>query len=245
METKTGKDLKINGDGSASGGVYEGIKINGSGRINGDVDCEYFKCNGDAKVIGSVVTQSTKVNGTATVTGNLKTEEFKVTGFFKVGGNVEAKETKINGQAELEKNLSADTIEINGELKLTNDCNAETFHTNGAFSIGGLLNAGDVKLKPYGPCKVKEIGCEKIDVRRGNAFNIRSIITSVFPSYDSKTALTVETIEGDDIYLENTKAKVVRGNNVEIGTGCNIELVEYKTSYSKTDDAVVKEEKKV
>ncbi|RPI14137.1 MAG: hypothetical protein EHM58_17105 [Ignavibacteriae bacterium] len=245
METQTKKDLKINGDGSASGGVYEGIKINGSGRITGDVDCEYFKCNGDAKVIGSLTAQSAKINGSASITGSLKADEFKVMGFTKVSENVESKDTKVSGQAELEKNISSDSITVNGELKIKNDCNAEVFTVNGAFTIGGMLNAGEVEIKLYGPCRAKEIGCEKIEVRKGNAFKIHNIITSIFPSFDSKTSLITDSIEGDEIYLENTRAKIVRGNNVEIGPGCDIELVEYKTTYKKSDGAAVKEEKKV
>lgn len=39
-----------------------------------------------------------------------------------------------------------------------------------------------------------------------------------------------ETIEGDDIHLELTRARVVRGNNVSIGSGCDIDLVEYKNN---------------
>lgn len=244
METETKKDLKINGEGDASGGAYEGIKINGTGRISGDVDCEYFKCNGDAKIIGNVVTQSAKVNGSAKITGSLKTGEFKITGFSKVGGDVEAKETKVNGQAEFEKNFKTEYVSINGEIKINNDCNAEKFNANGAFNIGGMLNAGQIEIKLYGACHAKEIGCEKIEVRRGNAFKIRDIITSVFPSFESKTSLITDTIEGDEIYLENTRAKIVRGNNVDIGPGCEIELVEYKNIYRKIDGAKVKENRK-
>jgi hypothetical protein len=51
--------------------------------------------------------------------------------------------------------------------------------------------------------------------------------------------LTVRIIEGDDIYLENTHAKVVRGNNIEIGPGCEIKLVEYKYSFKKDEMAEV------
>ena len=52
-----------------------------------------------------------------------------------------------------------------------------------------------------------------------------------------------ESVEGDDIYLEYTTAKVVRGNTVRLGAGCKIDLVEYKTSLEKASDCIVKEEK--
>jgi hypothetical protein len=49
----------------------------------------------------------------------------------------------------------------------------------------------------------------------------------------------VDTIEGDDIYLEHTTAKVMRGDTVDIGDGCEIDLVEYRTDLKKTPDASV------
>jgi cytoskeletal protein CcmA (bactofilin family) len=51
--------------------------------------------------------------------------------------------------------------------------------------------------------------------------------------------LTADIIEGDDVYLENTQAKVVRGNNIELGPDCEIELVEYKDSFKQDEKADV------
>ncbi|TKH51903.1 cytoplasmic protein, partial [Bacillus cereus] len=52
-------------------------------------------------------------------------------------------------------------------------------------------------------------------------------------------------VEGDDIYLEHTIAEVVRGNNVTIGPGCEISVVEYHTSFNQKGNAVVKEHKQI
>ncbi|WKB34651.1 hypothetical protein QS257_11765 [Terrilactibacillus sp. S3-3] len=46
-------------------------------------------------------------------------------------------------------------------------------------------------------------------------------------------------------FLEDTTAKVVRGNRVVIGPGCKIESVEYQSDYSKADDAEVNAVKQV
>jgi hypothetical protein len=46
-------------------------------------------------------------------------------------------------------------------------------------------------------------------------------------------------IEGDEILLENTKADVVRGKNVQIGKGCEIGLLEYQDSYKLETGSVV------
>ena len=56
-------------------------------------------------------------------------------------------------------------------------------------------------------------------------FFFKKVIDKMF---NSKGELTTELIEGDEIYLENTNAKIVRGNNITIGEGCNIGLIEYR-----------------
>lgn len=55
----------------------------------------------------------------------------------------------------------------------------------------------------------------------------------------------MEIIKGDDIFLEYTKAKVVRGNNIIIGSNCEIDLIEYKNNFEQLDDAKIIENKKV
>ncbi len=57
--------------------------------------------------------------------------------------------------------------------------------------------------------------------------------------------LQTSIVEGDDIYLEHTIAEVVRGNNVTIGPGCEISVVEYHTSFNQKGNAVVKEHKQI
>ena len=57
--------------------------------------------------------------------------------------------------------------------------------------------------------------------------------------------LTTSVIEGDDIYLEATTAKIVRGNNVTIGSDCNIELVEYRNTITVAPDSKVNEQRDI
>jgi len=57
--------------------------------------------------------------------------------------------------------------------------------------------------------------------------------------------LPINLIEGDEIYLEYTTAKAVRGKNVTIGRGCNIELVEYVDNFNQHNDSFIRESKKI
>jgi cytoskeletal protein CcmA (bactofilin family) len=60
-----------------------------------------------------------------------------------------------------------------------------------------------------------------------------------------QNSLEVNIIEGDHIEIENTNAKIVRGNHVKIGPNCHIGLVEYKDTYSKDKKAIVDDSKKL
>ncbi|HTY10416.1 MAG TPA: hypothetical protein VMF88_05040 [Bacteroidota bacterium] len=244
MDKKTRHDLKISGSASASGGYYNNVVVNGQGDINGDFDCIDLKVSGTSDIEGSVKTKTGKVTGRTAIAGSLETDDFKVSGMLEVKGAVDAKELKVDGTAVIGGKLSADHLEIKGGFKAKDDCTAETFVSKGAFSVGGLLNAGNVDVVLYGPCRAKEIGGETINVRRGNTFRLGRLINSLLFSLDLQGGLSTDTIEGDDIHLEDTKAKAVRGNNVSIGNGCDIALVEYRGKFVQSDNAKVKESKK-
>jgi cytoskeletal protein CcmA (bactofilin family) len=245
MEKRIKHDLKISGSATASGGSYNNVFIGGQGDINGDFDCVELKIMGASKLDGNVEAKSGKVMGTAMIAGNLKAGDFKVGGLMHVRGNVEAKVLKVEGGAVVGNNLSAESLEIKGGLKVKNDCSAESFVSKGAFSVGGLLSGDSVTIDLYGPCRAKEIGGENIVVRRASSFHIVQIVKSILSSLELDRGLVVDSIEGDDIYLEETKAKEVRGNNIVIGEGCEVGLVEYKSKFEQKGDSRVKENKKI
>ena len=245
MENQTRSDLKINGTGNTAGGKYNEVTVNGVGEINGDIECESFKTNGASTLNGNLTSKSLKVNGTSVIKGDIKTEEIKVNGSADIKGNIESKNSKVHGEVKITGNLNSDLLELHGGMEVKGNCNAETFNSSGGFTVAGLLNADNINIKLHGPCSAKEIGCEKITVKLGNDYAIKKIIRSIFRSWDMTGKLSADVIEADNIELEQTKAKIVRGNNVIIGEGCEIDLVEYKNNYQKTDHSTVKENKKI
>lgn len=246
MEKQHRSDLKISGSASAAGGKFDSVLINGDGDINGDVDCNDLKVNGVSEITGNVKTKSGKIKGMATLNGNLKADaSFDVFGMSAISGSVEAKELRIEGNANIGEHVSADRFELKGRVTIKGDCTAETFVSRGAFTINGLLNADAIDIDLYGPCRAKEIGGETIIVRKGGVFKLGKLIKSFLLSLDLETRLSVETIEADDIHLEYTKAKAVCGNNVVIGEGCDIGVVEYKSTFEQSNKSKVRENKKV
>ncbi|MGX1984164.1 cytoskeletal protein CcmA (bactofilin family) [Thermolongibacillus altinsuensis] len=231
------RDLVISGAGSASGGLYNLVKISGTGKVHGDIDCHDMSIHGTVTMEGSVKAKAVHISGKARMTGALKTEHAVIRGSVRIGGDVQCKQFDCHGSANVDGNLSADEVHIHGETVIEGDCDAEQFKAKGGFTIGGLLNAGNIQIKLFGHCQVKEIGGERIEVKQQGVTFLKKLLFH--------TGLTAESIEGDEIYLEHTSAKAVRGNRVTIGPGCDIEVVEYQSEFQCDPEAKVGTYKKV
>lgn len=223
MEPKKLPHLTLMGLGKGAGGHYDRVRIDGMGTINGDLVCNEFMCNGKSTLNGGLQAAQADVQGTARFRGPVESGRLHVSGYVKCTGSV-----------------SAEDIEVEGKLKAGGFCQAERFSARGSFRIGGLLNAGTVKIELYGGGQAKEIGGDTIHVsKKYNSMD--RFFGLFFPS----NRLRTDTIEGDDIYLEYTDARVVRGNRVNIGLGCRIGLVEYSGDYRETGPTRVREHRKV
>ncbi len=252
-------DLKIYGSGGAPGGVFKDVVISGSGGVNGDIECNNLKISGSGDIKGSVDAVSIKVSGSGDIEGNVKAESIKVSGSGGMEGNVDVEDIiltgsgdikgdlnckilKIFGSADIGGNVSSDEVSIFGSGDIGGNCESEIFNANGSFGIGGLLNAGEIHIEIGGKCRVKEIGGERIEVKKSSSNVLDGILKALFMK---KGELISEVIEGDDIYLEFTKADVVSGKNVYIGRGCEINKVEYMNEIKVSKECTVKEKIKL
>lgn len=238
--------LRLIGNGSASGGYYSDVKVVGDGVINGDFDCINFRSAGNSKINGNMVTKSVRIAGSSSVTGSLKSDDLRVAGNLDVLGDIKSKNIVIRGGTEAKGNIKADDIGIKGYMTVKKNCEAETFKSEGPIAIGGLLNAEQVDIRIHSTCSATEIGGETISARRGHGATLGHIIKSLFlPADFYNGKLVADSIEGDEIRLEYTKAKVVRGSSVTIGPGCEIELVEYKKDLRVSGRPLIREKRKI
>lgn len=127
------------------------------------------------------------------------------------------------------------------------DLEAEIFRASGGFDIRGLLSADRIEIHPGGRCRVKEIGGARIDIRRYGSRDHSGLLDSLLRALSSAWGggLEAELIEGDEIYLENTRADVVRGKQIEIGPHCKIGLIEYSESLKVHDNSDVGQQTKI
>ncbi|WP_456272472.1 bactofilin [Bacillus sp. AK031] len=206
MSGERTKRLKVIGDGSYPGGDYDKVKVTGHGTVSGD--------------IRSV---ETKVTGECSVKGKASMNQLKVTGKMTIDEELSSNEVNIIGELNVGSSMKANTLKMRGFLNSSGNVELEKMDAKGGFDIKGLLNVGELIINlQMAPSKAGEIGGETIQVKS------RSLLKKTY-------TLEADTIEGDSIYLEHTTAKMVRGNNIEIGPGCHIEKVEYRSTLTNKE----------
>jgi cytoskeletal protein CcmA (bactofilin family) len=180
---------------------------------------------------GGGVYRRVHISGVGRVVGDVVCETARIDGVMTVRGTMEAKELVANGKTKVEGALRGHALRLSGQIHVDGDCSAEVVEVSGAIEIDGLVSADEVTIRLYGGSKVRELGGSRIRVHRSWRWGF-------FSRY---RRLTVDTVEGDDIRLEATRARVVRGDKVHIGPGCEIERVEYRSEFRQDDGARVNE----
>lgn len=258
-------DLKVSGSSTMPGGKYRDVKIGGSGKIEGDLECNSLKSSGSASINGNIKSEFIAISGSSSFGGDIETEEFKVAGSTLVKGNLKAAECKIGGSTSIKESIYVGNLNIYGSLKVEGSIKGEEVNiygslsskegfeceklfVSGAFKTEGLVNADEVLIELGGRTIAKEIGGQTIRVQRGKVKKYNNVLLDAIKSISSMFSLEghleAEVIEGDEVYLEDTKAKVVRGKKITIGKNCVVDKVEYKEEFNILDNGQVKENKK-
>ena len=235
---KRSENLIINGSGSYPGGRYDKVSIRGEGTIVNDVESSTFHVYGTSEAVENLKTGSVKVFGEAEIKQNMEAEDTLIMGTMMVGGNAHLKKIKILGLLEVGERLTGDEANIKGSIAVNGDVEYETFDSSGGFEIKGLLTADTIKVGlRFGQSSAEEIGGGKITVKKRS--------NTLLPFGKEVGSLVAKVIEGDDIYLENTTADMVRGNKVKIGPGCQIGVVEYREDFTHDPKATIKTKTKI
>lgn len=234
-------DMIINGMGDIGTGEYNDIQIAGVANIRGDVNSNKINVDGKAKSYGKINSNYLSINGHFTCNNDIQVKtSCDVNGFYKVYGNINGNRIVVNGRTTITENVNFDNVEVNGELIVNGNCQCENVKLYGKMMVDGLLSGDNIELNITRLNKIKEIGGEKLVVRRGvdTGFSgLFSILNGI------KSKLVCEEIEADEIYLENTECNIVRGRNIEIGRGCTINRIEYSEDLKITCNKSIINEK--
>ncbi len=245
--TEKRNSASISGAGVISGGSYDRVTISGAGKIDGDLETDTLRISGAGKAAGTVRAREIVVSGTTTFAAGVQADEMRVSGSARIAGPVEVKELKCSGTFKASSGINSEYVKISGSLHVDADVEAEIFKTSGGFEISGLLSADRIEIALGGRCTAREIGGEKIAVRRGGWRERGILFDGLIRLFTGggTAELRAQLIEGDEVYLEDTIAAMVRGKTVEIGPGCEIGTVEYSESLRVAPNATVKNKTRV
>jgi cytoskeletal protein CcmA (bactofilin family) len=241
------QNLHINGMGKIRGGKYGNISISGMGTINGPVEAGEVSISGMGSIKGRTKAENFHVNGLGKIKGDLEVRSQGNNGNTKVDGHIKATHLKNNGRLKCTGNIKAEQLNSNGRLVCEGDIDSEIAHIRGSFRIAGLLNIHQVEIEVDGIGYVKEIGGERISVKKHHKSSSSKFIERLARTirWFRKQPLKVGLIEGTQIYIEHTRAKTVRGNNVMIGPNCRIDLLEYSDTLEAHPECVIKRKVKI
>ena len=232
--------MEIDGAGTVEGSVRaERLEVNGSLKAAGSLDVA-----GELEVDGSLRTEGAcRIGGSSEICGSMKAEsdvsmaDLEVDGSLSVNGSLTAGNVEIDGTLSVSGSLTANDVEIDGVLNAEGEVQAECFKAEGTVKIMGLLNAETVELTVSGEDLIDSIGGGRVTVRPGK---------SGFSLFRRKRPhLISDLIEADEIDLENTDCRVVRGVSVRIGPECVIDRVEYSGTLEIDPAAAVREQVKL
>lgn len=237
----------ISGDGQVAAGVYEKIRITGSGRLSSGIRCASFHTSGESRGMDIECEQEFQVSGSCSFSRQVKANSVSVSGSFSCGGDIVAtQKLSCSGSIECDGSVRCGILSVSGELEADGDVEADSVEVIGELDCKGLLNAETIVLKGAG-MEIGSIGGSKITITRASVVRgmLKVPLLSSVIRHTGGAVTVKEGIEGDEIYLENVEAKKVSGRVVTIGEDCKIDLVQYSESINISPKASVGRTEKI
>lgn len=248
-------NMKLAGNGEIIEGEYQEIKIMGNAISRGEVKADKIQIMGGAHFNGSIEVGECVIHGNAVIKGNIVADRVKVNGNFNLKGDCRINELTINGKTEVDGVFECNNVILRGDMFITKVCQAkdliiyggvraeadvlgEKITIEGKANCKGLLSAEEIYLHACGDSYCKEIGATKLVVEKPfyHLFWLR---------FGKKNSLSCDLIEADEIKLEYTSAKTVRGKQVQLVKECQVDTLEYSEQYIKGEACKIREVTKV
>ena len=211
-------NMRIAGRGTVPAGEYDKVSLSGSGRLFGEIHCNNFSAAGRSSGESITCAERFKISGSSSFSGTVKAQNIRAAGSFSCGGDLVAEEQ----------------LSVSGSLRVGGDLQAASVRIAGGLECNGTLCAKETELQAD-----KEMRLERIT--GGNVRTRRKLLSLFFKRRVTVTA----AIEGDTLDLEHTTAPRVTGQNVIIGKGCKIDLVQYRDEIKISPKSIVGKVEKI
>ena len=209
------QDIKIEGIGKMGAGEYGDIKTDGSG-----------SCEGSLK---SVVL---KVDGALKVSGSIEAEVLSIDGKLKAEGDIIAAEIDCDGMAKIEGGVRAKIIDSDGAFTVLNNVNADRIDCNGMIDVPHGTVSADV---------IRVDGCIFAREIVGDDVRIKMSVSPLIKPFFAKNAPELEVLEATKIDIKGVKAKSVAGEDIVIGSRCEIEKLHCTGTLKLHEDSKIGE----
>ena len=240
--------MNISGSGHIASGEYnDSISISGSGKIDGNIRCISLTCSGSVTGAGDIIcSENAKISGSAHLQKCLSARNIRVSGSLSVDGNCTSEaEIKISGGFKCGSNLKCSLLKASGGINIGGGIESEEVCITGGIKCGGLLNAEKISIEfEHSSNFINSIGGSNISIfSKGNRLTKRLPLLTKLIGNDG--FIVRESIEGEIIALENVSAPLVVGRIVAIGSGCEIDMVQYSEEIEIHPDAKVARYEKI
>lgn len=236
--------MNISGSGRIPAGEYsEKISVSGSGKIDGKVRCKALSCSGSVSGSGELqCIEDVHVSGSMKLEQTLTAGNIHVSGSLKVGGRcVAEQEIRVSGGLKCGKNLKCTTLKVSGGINCEEGIEAENVKISGGIHCAGLLNAENIEIE-FGQAgsSIGSIGGSKITILSSNSKNTLNRL-ALFSKLAKNAGMfqIQQAIEGDVIAVEKVTSPLIVGRVVAIGSGCQIDLVQYSEEIEVHPDAII------
>ena len=236
-------NVSITGSGKISEGEYTDIKIGGCGKLIGEVTCAHLSCSGKASGDKLICSGSVDISGSASFKESVKTQTLDVCGKFICNGSLEAEHSiKARGYIECGGSIICDNLTISGALKSGCDVTVKSADISGSVTCEKIVSEGEITITFDGSISADNIRGGRITVTPSKTKKLLKRFPLVRTMVKNAA---VSSIEGDTVDIEHTDCLQVIGNNVSIGKGCCVALVQYRESFTVTKGAKVDKYEKI
>ncbi|RZI00628.1 hypothetical protein EIG99_11005 [Staphylococcus condimenti] len=232
------QSIKSMGNNVFEDSLYENISVMGNIKFVNEVQVNEVDATGIIKANEYIKIEDMHLVGELFAKKAAHINRLNCTGKIDITGDLSFEQFQSKGTLDVEGHIAGNNIKFIGILNCNEDCEVEQFDVNGAVNIKGLLNADTIKIRIHELSQIKEIGGNKITIYAGNNKKLLGLVKIIT---GSPRILECESIEGDDIDINDVRVSVVRGKNIKIGDNVKAGHVEYSDSIDISSSAYVKE----
>lgn len=164
MDTKQ-MDIKIEGLGTITQGSYGRIRVEGVGKIRGDVEFDSMRIDGTCNAEGTLIGKHMDVEGILKVNGDVKVKELEVEGMMKTADHkIYADKIRVEGMLKNEGEVNADNVLIEGcvnindlfgdEIEINYDCHGHVFFFGKKNMFSKINKAGNIECSKLKACNL-------------------------------------------------------------------------------------------